>query len=166
MPTSKTVVSVVLLGILLGIGALGDAVAGERENLDVIKRHLEEVWHNQNYAAVGDMLTQNYVRHLPGGEDVRGREAYVEYVKGVMVPSPDARFNMDLVITKGDYVVVRYRGGGTNTAQGPLGPPTGKKWNVTSIFIHRLENGKLAECWGEWDKEGYLRQLGQLPEAK
>ena len=166
MSKAKLGLSVALLGFFLGMLAIACSVSGEKQNLEIIKREVEEVWNNQNYAVVDEILTENYVRHLPGGQDVQGREAYVEYVKGVMVPSPDARFSMDLVITKGDYVIVRYVGSGTNTAKGPLGPPTGKKWNSTSIVIHRLENGKMAEGWGEWDNEGYLRQLGQLPEAK
>jgi hypothetical protein len=34
---------------------------------------------------------------------------------------------------------------------------------MTSITIHRIENGKLVEKWSEKDVLGFLQQIGVLP---
>ena len=42
-------------------------------------------------------------------------------------------------------------------------PPTGKPITMTGIEIFRLENGKIAELWGEANLLGLMQQLGILP---
>jgi len=41
----------------------------------------------------------------------------------------------------------------TGTQQGSLGPfpPTGRRMTVESIAIDRIEDGRIAEAWAEWD---------------
>jgi len=34
---------------------------------------------------------------------------------------------------------------------------------MTSITIHRIANGKLAEKWAEKDVIGFLKQIGVMP---
>jgi predicted ester cyclase len=42
-------------------------------------------------------------------------------------------------------------------------PPTGKSITMTGIEIFRIENGKIAELWGEANLLGLMQQLGILP---
>jgi predicted ester cyclase len=42
--------------------------------------------------------------------------------------------------------------------------PTGKHVTVTGIFISRVEEGKLAEMWLNWDALGLMQQLGVIPQ--
>ncbi len=76
-------------------------------------------------AIADEIVAANYVRHLPGGKEIRGREAYKQYVTKFMTTFPDTRWNMDIMMSKGDYVVVRYSGSGTHTGEG-MGTPPGK----------------------------------------
>jgi predicted ester cyclase len=134
------------------LALVGVTAAGERENLKVIDRNLEELWHKQNFAVVDEIVAENYVRHLPGGQEVRGREGYIEqHIKPNMAWK--WRFNKDLVIPKGDYVIVRYSNRGTD-------PATGKPVKGSSIVIHSLKNGKLVEDWAEWDVLNLMEQVG------
>jgi predicted ester cyclase len=41
--------------------------------------------------------------------------------------------------------------------------PTGKSITMTGIEIFRIENGKIAELWGEANLLGLMQQLGILP---
>jgi hypothetical protein len=45
---------------------------------------------------------------------------------------------------------------------GPF-PPSGKKVESTFLRILRLEDGKIAELWVEWDNLAMLTQLGHFP---
>jgi predicted ester cyclase len=42
-------------------------------------------------------------------------------------------------------------------------PPTGKSVTFTGINIARIEGGKIAELWSEFDALGVLQQLGAIP---
>jgi predicted ester cyclase len=42
-------------------------------------------------------------------------------------------------------------------------PPTGKSITMTGIEIFRIENGKIAELWGEANLLGLMQQLGIVP---
>jgi predicted ester cyclase len=42
-------------------------------------------------------------------------------------------------------------------------PPTGKPITMTGIEIFRIENGKIAELWGEANMFGLIQQLGIVP---
>lgn len=151
MSRSKIFALIALFTFALGLALAGEAVAGERENLMIIERNLHQIWHQQNFAVVDEIVAEDYVRHLPGGQEVRGREGYIEHVKGLM--AWNWRFSMDIVIAKGDYVVVRYSNPGTD-------PATGKPVKGGSILIHRLKNGKMVEDWGEWDNLSLMEQVG------
>jgi len=152
MSKSKILGLMALITFAMGIFWVGEAVAGERENLIVIERNLHEIWHQQKFAVVEEIVAEDYVRHLPGGQEVRGQKGYFEeHVKPNM--AFNWRFNMDLVIPKGDYVVVRYSNVGTD-------PATGKRIKGSSIVIHRLKDGKMVECWAEWDALSVFQQLG------
>jgi hypothetical protein len=37
---------------------------------------------------------------------------------------------------------------------------------MTSITIHRIANGKLAEKWSEKDVMGFLQQIGVIPRMR
>jgi predicted ester cyclase len=43
-------------------------------------------------------------------------------------------------------------------------PATGKQVTLSGIDILRIENGKIAERWAEYDNLGLLQQLGVVPE--
>jgi hypothetical protein len=42
-------------------------------------------------------------------------------------------------------------------------PRTGNDLKMTSITIHRVERGRLAEKWAEKDVLGFLKQIGVMP---
>ena len=164
---SKIIGLTALIALAFGMTAIDNAVADEARNERIIERNLAKIWHKGNLDVVDEIVATNYVRHLSGGQDVRGREGYKKFVKGYMTPFPDLRFTMDIMISKGDYVVVYYRGTATHTGEG-IGPPTGKKVTFTAIVIHRLAGGKMAECWQENDSLSFMQQLGHklVPPSK
>jgi predicted ester cyclase len=155
----KTSALTALMALAFCVLAAGNAVADEARNEAIIERNLEEIWHNKNYYVADEIVAENYVRHNPGGQLIRGRDAYKEMVKAFMTTCPDTHFNMDIVISKGDYVVVHYSGTMTHTGPG-MGEPTGKKSSLDAIVIHRLAAGKMVECWSRFDNLSFMTQLG------
>ena len=159
MSKSKIIALSALIILAFGVTAIGNAVADEARNELIIERNLAEIWHKGNFDVMKEIVAANYVRHMPGGVDFRGHEGYKKHVLGFITPFPDLRWNMDIMVSKGDYVVIRYSGSATHTGEG-LGPPTGKKVTFTAIVMHRLAGGKMAECWVEVDNLSFMKQLG------
>ena len=133
------------------IGAISNAVADEALNEAIIVRNLDELWHSGKYSFIDKHVSKDYVRHMPAGGKVVGRKGYKEHVEGFRKSVPDYYASMDYVIAEGDYVVVRYVGGGTHTGKGgAFGEPTGKKVAFTALLVHRLAGGMMVEDWLEF----------------
>ena len=64
------------------------------------------------------------------------------------------------IIAEGDKVVARVTMTGTHTGDFWGVPPTGRKVNLTAIYIVRIADGKIVEHWGEEDGMKVFRQLG------
>jgi predicted ester cyclase len=127
---------------------------GKTCNLDVVDQF-----------AASDMLLQ-YSLHNPR----RGHSDIKAFMTGFREAFPDLSFEgaADL-IAEGDYVVGRWKGGGTHTGPaftdflvGSLPAATGRKMQFTGTTVLRLENGKIAEEIGLDDGVTALTQLGLL----
>jgi len=161
MSKSKIIALIAVMSFALAMTAIDNAVADEARNEAIMERHLEEMWHKVNLNVADEIVATNYVRHFPDGSEVRGREAYKKYVGGFMSAFPDMLWNVDVMIAKGDYVVVHYTGTATHTGETEVyGPPTGKKITIRAIVIHRLAGGKMIECYEVADGLGLMLQLG------
>ncbi len=78
---------------------------------------------------------------------------------------PDLRVRNEDIIEdeQQNKVVVRWTAQGTHTGTLMQIPATNKRVSLKGIDILRVENGKIAERWGEFDAVGMLAQLGVLP---
>jgi predicted ester cyclase len=132
-------------------------------NRELARRFREEMYSTGNLAIADEICASNYEQHtldpltpdFGQGPDA-ARQTAAMYRSGF----PDARCTIEEYIVQGDRVVTRWTGRGTHTGQlGPLGP-TGRRVEVTGMDILRIENGKIAESWCNWDTMGMLQQLG------
>ena len=118
--------------------------------------------------AAPDMLLQ-YSLHEPR----RGRDDVKQFMVGFREAFPDLHFEgaADL-IAEDDYVVGRWKGGGTHTGPafsdfliGSLPAATGRKMYFTGTTVLRVSNGRIAEEIGLDDGVTALQQLGLLKAA-
>lgn len=97
---------------------------------------------------------------------MRSREEFIALQRGFMTTFPDQHVRLEQMIAEGDHVAVRaiY----TGTQSGPMGdfPASGNKVDGPFIAFFRIESGKIAELWVEWDNVAMLTQLGVLPPAE
>lgn len=75
----------------------------------------------------------------------------------------DGRVTYDMMVAEGDMVAAYATFTGTN--EGPLGefPATGRSVEAKFLAMFRIEEGKIAEIWVEWDNVATLTQLGLFP---
>ena len=60
----------------------------------------------------------------------------------------------------GDRVAIRLATRGTHTGEFMGKPATGRKFDIESIHIYRIEDGRMAEHWAKRDDLGLAQQIG------
>jgi predicted ester cyclase len=128
------------------------ATAGN-DAASIVRRYWDEVWNRADLNAAQEILPPGYYQ----------RE--VPFIQKVHAAFPDTTHVINEMIVAGDTVVIRFTWSGTQL--GALGgvAPTGKLVKTTGIFIHRIDNGKLADDadGGVVDWLSFWQQLGVVP---
>ena len=118
-----------------------------------------------DWEAFNQLLTDDFTRHCQATPDVHinSREAFIKLQESFLSSMPDQKVMVEMLIAEGDKVAAYATYSGTLT--GPMGnfPATGKSAESKFITIFRIEEGKIAEVWVEWDNLAMLTQLGLFP---
>jgi predicted ester cyclase len=84
---------------------------------------------------------------------------------GLYQEALDGHWDLQHMISTGDYVIARWIGSGTHCGELMGIDPTGKPISVDAISIFRIADDKIAEEWTVWDALGLLQQVGAVPAA-
>jgi len=95
------------------------------------------------------------VRPVSGAEDIEIGKVYAKAI-------PDLSHRIEELLATGDKVVARLVTKGTLKEEVPGFPPPGKSFEVSSIYVFTLKNGKIMEGRGEVDMLGLMIQLGMV----
>ena len=119
-----------------------------------------------DWDALDELLADDFSRHCQATPDVRvnSREEFKKLQKSFLLSMPDQHITLEMLIAEGDKVATYATYSGTLT--GPMGEfqPTGKSAESKFISIFRIDEGRIAELWVEWDNLAMLTQLGLLPQ--
>jgi len=149
----------IVLG-LISSGCMSSSTAGLEKNKAIVRRCMEEL-DKGNWAIFNELLTRDYVYHMPGRSFTRDESE--QFMRSLRAAFPDGRVTIEEMIAEGDKVVTRYTSSGTHKGDFMGIAATGKKVVVTGIVITRVDKGKIAEDWEEFDAMGFMVQLGAIP---
>jgi steroid delta-isomerase-like uncharacterized protein len=93
-----------------------------------------------------------------------GREANRKFWAGFFAALPDLTATMEDLVIAGDRVVGRFVYRGTHAGEFMGIPATGRRVEMRSIDIWRVENGLFVEHWDELNTLELFAQLGALPQ--
>lgn len=133
----------------------------QASNESLYRRLIEEGFNQGNLAVVEELVAPDAVEHQRGSAG--GREGVARTISYLRSAFPDFKITIDEVVSQGDKVWARQRGGGTNLGSFFGRPPTGAKAVIDVIDICRFADGMMAEHWGVPDQLGLLMTLGLLP---
>lgn len=94
--------------------------------------------------------------------DVSTLQAYTEWMKGLLTPVPDGRYELHSFAVDEDrnnvtaYAVFR----GTHTEEGGPVPPTGKQVEADYVYVMEFEADKIRHMTKIWNDGISLQQLG------
>ena len=164
MSTNKKVL--VLGGIclvLVFMTGCATTPAVEKNNMDVVQRIFHEAWNQKKLDVIDEVLSPDYVKHDVFGPEIRGPEAYKQFVGMFLDAFPDVQFKVEDVFSEGDKVVLRWSTTATHKGELMGIPPSGNEAGTTGLIIYRMSGGKIVEEWVNWNTLGLLQKIGVIP---
>ncbi len=132
------------------------------DNKAIVRRFFQEGPSKGNLAAAGELLSPNFSLHtpLPSSPGIQGMK---EIITACRAAFGHLDVTVEDMVAEGDKVAARFTACGTHKGSFMNLPPTGKPITMTGIEIFRIEDGKIAELWGEANLLGLMVQLGIVP---
>ncbi|HYY57180.1 MAG TPA: ester cyclase, partial [Pyrinomonadaceae bacterium] len=122
----------------------------------------EEVWNKGREEAIDELFAADGVAHGLGDAPevtLRGPSDYKPFFHNFRDAFPDIEVIVEDTVAEGDRVAARCRVRGTHKGEGLGLAATGNAVEFTGICIVRIENGKIAEAWNNFDFMNMFQQL-------
>jgi steroid delta-isomerase-like uncharacterized protein len=134
------------------------------EGVDKIQRFYDEVLCNGNRDAIDELVTDDVIDHeaLPGQPE--GKEGVAFFMNVMREAFSDLEVTIGQSLESGDLAAARVTITGKHTGEFMGVPASDKSFEIESIDIIRIEDGKCAEHWGVTDNMSLMQQLGAIPE--
>lgn len=128
-------------------------------------RKLFEGADRSDASVIDEVVSDNYVDHNPPPfqSAATGAAGAHESFQTAMKIFSDWKHEIVQQFSDGDYVITHVVGRGTHTGDFLGVPATNKPVEMPGIAIHRIDNGKVVEHWGQVDGLGMLMQMGAVP---
>lgn len=97
-------------------------------------------------------------------EGVETLESYTEWMKGMLTPLPDGRYEVRSFAVDEDrhnvsaYAVFR----GTHTGEGGPVPPTGNSFEADYVYVMEFDGDRIRHMTKIWNDGLSLKQLGWM----
>jgi ketosteroid isomerase-like protein len=126
------------------------------KNKDLIRRWIQ--FSNNGFSgSFDDFISRRYVGHL--GAMTMDRNELERLEREFCAAFPDAYHQIDDLIGEGDRVVLRTTARATHRGSFEGIAPTGRAVEFTGLVVYRIEDGRIAESWGEIDFLRLIRDL-------
>jgi steroid delta-isomerase-like uncharacterized protein len=132
----------------------------EEQNKAIVNRWFEEM-NKGNVEIFREMFHPEFVLYSPSNTTKPfSLEETIETVKMNFKAISDYNLSIQELVAKGDKVIVRFIETGTHSGEWLGIPATGNKYEISTISIWHLKDGKVAEYREEADWLGVFLQLG------
>jgi predicted ester cyclase len=131
-------------------------------NEQIYRRLIEEVFNQGNLEVADELVAPEAVEHQASGMG-DGPEGLKRTASSLRKAFPDFTLTIEELVSAGDKVWARQRGGGTNDGSFMGRPPTGRAAFIEVFDVTRFENGRVVEHWGVPDRLQMAIELGILP---
>ena len=94
--------------------------------------------------------------------DVRSLQQYADWMKGLLTPLPDGRYEVKSFAADQERNNVTAYGvfSGTHTGEGGPCPPTGKSASSDYVYVMDFEDGRIRHVTKIWNDGVAMKQLG------
>ena len=118
----------------------------------------------QDWDTLNNYIADNHTFYMEMGEATSmDREGHIGMMKMVDEAFTDGKYQLDLIITEGDHVVVNGRWTGKHTGTFNEIPASGNDINFAFTNIFRFENDQIVEERAIIDSLSLMTQMGAIP---
>ena len=138
------------------------------ENRELLHRWFEEVWNQGREDAIEEMFAEDGIAHGLAdetGAPLRGTSAFREFHRKFRGAFPDIVVTVEDTVVEGDKVAGRCSVRAVHAGDHLGFAATQMPMEITGMTIVRVENGKIAEAWNNFDFMSMFQQLGASPTA-
>ena len=141
---------------------LGMPLGAAADDLDVVKAFYSDLLSNPRGADLDDRVRKVIVEDwvsIPTPRGGKGADGFVKSLRGFGETLPDLKWVPQEILRDGNRFIVRSIATGTPAKPFFGVPPNGKGFEIMSIDIHTVEDGRIVKSYHieEWHKA--LRQL-------
>lgn len=130
------------------------------ENKAVVRRYVEAFLMEGDFSHADELVTPDFsIDRSAVPEAIAGAEGLSKQMAMLKQAFPDLDLQVADMFAEGDKVAVRFIAPGTHRGEFVGIPATGKKVMWKGIVIYRVENGKVAEAWANWDDVGLMQSI-------
>lgn len=131
------------------------------DDLKKLNEHFyDEVFRRRNVDAIDELLTEDFVEHIPMPEQDAGRQGAKDFIGHMLQAFPDLDLQIENQIVEGDTVAAVVRMTGTHQADFVGVPATGRKVSVEVMDMVRVRDSRFCDHWGLADMGALMTQLG------
>jgi len=142
-------------------------VSSEEEKNMALVRRFWEAQANADLDTLDDLIAPDFVDHSLQPDQEPGREGYKQQVAEQHAALSDVRCIVEDQVAKGDKVVTRIPWRSIHDRGEYFGlMPRDTEVEVTSMTIHRIKGGKIAEEWSEGSGSAEVAQAHLLLEMR
>lgn len=155
----KTMYALMAGTLILALPMAEPVLADDTATVQVFYDFLSNPGSEEHAAAVGAILAQDWQSIGDYSGKTKSGPQLIGQMAGFAELIPDLNWDVEEMFQSGDRVVVRGRATGT-----PAGPffgvdGQGKSFEIMSIDIHTIKDGKISTSYHVEDWAGALRQL-------
>jgi predicted ester cyclase len=136
-----------------------------QDNMDLVRMITEKGLNNGDVSFLDDVFSPYYVVHARDLDLPAGPHAFAKAVAFWRESFPDFHCTIEHMVGDGEYVTHRFSTTGTHTGQLGKMPPTGRRFHVSGVDMHRVVDGKVVESWISDDMPRILIEIGALAPA-
>lgn len=142
-------------------------ILNEESNENMV-RLIYEDFNNRNFVPPQNSwdkyLTEDFIWTDPGEAEIDG-EGFTKYFAWMVESFPDMKASIDIILTKGNTVVVKYILSATFSKDfkepfsGQSIPAHGKKFSHNGVDIYEVENSKIKSCTTYTNPQLFMNKL-------
>jgi steroid delta-isomerase-like uncharacterized protein len=132
-----------------------------QDNVALMREGTQRILNENRLDLVDELFTDDFVDH--DGSITRDRAGFKEYFGHLRDAFPDYRMTIEQELSEGELVLQRVTFSGTHQGEFNGVPPTNRSVTIAGFDLFRLEDGKVAEHWAQFDSLGLLQQIGVVP---
>jgi steroid delta-isomerase-like uncharacterized protein len=136
-----------------------------QDNDALIRRWFEEVWNKGREDAIAEMFAEDGIIHGladDSGQPVENATAFRVFHRKFREAFPDIQVVVEDTVAEGDKIAARCSVRGKHTGDSLGMAATQAQMEITGIVIARSKDGKLVECWNNFDFMTMYKQLGAI----